>query len=92
MIKSKFKVSCFSKIIKEEKSSVLGYFKTEYGRYGGVKIIRYLKLLSNGKIKVIDVTRMKTSTISGFGSEPLKLSKSNKKAWDKAKKTIVNNF
>lgn len=81
-----------NKIIKEEESSVLGYFKSEYGRYGGVQIVRYLKLLSNGKIKVIDVTRRKTSTISGFGGEPLKLSKSNKMAWDKAKKFIVNNF
>ena len=80
------------KIIKVKESSVLGYFKTEYGRYGGVKIIRYLKLMDTGRIKVIDVTRMKTSTITSFGGIPMKLTKSNKRAWDRAKRAIVNNF
>jgi len=71
---------------------VLGYFKSEYGRYGGVKIIRYLKLLDNGVIKVIDLTRMKTSSIRSFGGIPVKLVKSNKNEWDKAKSKVVNNF
>ena len=83
------------KLIKQlVKPKPIAYFKTEYNRYGGnhQNITRYLKVMDDGAIKVIDTTRLKTSTIRSFGGMPMKLFKSNKREWDRAFLKLKNNF
>lgn len=76
----------------KDKYKPIAYFKTEYGRHGDRKIVRYLKVLDNGCIKVIDVTRLKTSSIRTFGSTPMELSISTEKDWNKAYNKVINNM
>jgi len=76
----------------KDKYKPIAYFKTEYGRHGDRKIVRYLKVLDNGCIKVIDVTRLKTSSIRTFGSIPMEVFVSTENEWNKAYDKVMNNF
>lgn len=78
------------KTIKNRKPKALSYFRTEYGRYGYKNIVRYLKVMDNGIIKVVDVTQLRTSSIRSFGSTPMKLFKSTKRAWENAMRKVIN--
>ncbi len=78
----------------KDKYKPIAYFRTEYGRGGGnpKKIVRYLKVLNDGCIKAIDVTRLTTSSIRTFGSIPMEVFVSTEKEWNKAYDKVMNNF
>lgn len=71
----------------------ISFFKTYQGRRGGKqKVHRYLKLLDDGTIKTVDVTRKKVSTLKSFGSEPLMLTNSTRKELDSAYNSVIKTF
>lgn len=71
--------------MKSEPIFPVGYFKRTQGRHGGkLTVVSFLKVMSDGRIYNIDVSRMKTSTTRTFGSIGLTLESSSKSQWEKA--------
>ncbi len=68
----------------------LGYFRSVAHRNcGRMTVIRYHKITNDGMIKTVDTTRGQIKTNQTFGERPFMLSKSNKKAFDKAVKKVI---
>ncbi len=70
----------------------VAYFKRTQGRHGTIKVVSVLKVMSDGRIYNIDLSRMRTSTTKTFGSIPLKLESATKKQWASAFKKLTDHL
>jgi hypothetical protein len=50
------------------KAIPIAWFKSIQGRHGYLRVERYLEVLNNGMIRVVDITRAKTSVCHTFGN------------------------
>lgn len=76
-----------------DKVEIVGYFMTECGRYAGaLRVVKYFRVLSDGTMAVVDLTRGHIYKNRTFGSKGFILTQSDKSTYDKAYEKVINQF
>lgn len=76
------------------KVELVGYFKTTCGRNGKphLMIVKHFKVMSNGRMCVVDASRTRIYINATFGSQGFTLTRSTKKVYEKAYHKVIKLF
>ena len=70
----------------------LYYIRYQNRDRGKTKVESVLKVMPNGNVRVIDLTRMTFRENKTFGSLPMRLKLTNSREWNKAKKKLIDHI